>query len=59
VREQFEYWSEFPPAHEHLLIMSGYKSPEAEKAKNAGAMGPEDFLAFVKHTSGRKLSPNG
>lgn len=41
------------------MIMSGYKSPSEEAKKDSGAMGPEDFLHFVKATGGRKLSPNG
>jgi hypothetical protein len=57
VEEQWEYWRKHPPAHELIAMQAGYKPPlTVEEQWRQGAMGPEDFAAWVEHTGGRKLS---
>lgn len=58
VKDQFEYWRKHPPTHELQAIAVQFKPKlTVEEQWAQGAMGPKDFVGWVKHTDGKSMTP--
>jgi hypothetical protein len=58
--EILNHWRKHPPTHRILASVHNVKPQlTVEEQWAQGAMGPADFLGWVKSTSGKKAGPNG
>ncbi len=52
-----EDWADQPNVDDLACAYFGIKPKSAQEAEIGAAMGPADFLRFVKQTGGTKLGP--